>query len=457
MIYFQIEISILIILGGFLKYFALFITFLLFLSCSNGKTGYYVAIWPPEESFAESGDVVRVISKSDTREIYVIQNSEDRNQREEVPKYSGRFFKNKKEAMLFSEKYVSYANLFGFSEKILVLKVADQNDAPKARGQRRAVREYRLRSSQPVKIIDKIIAENNESDKKAFYLVLTEDGFEGLAPENALTLYQVGSNTSDGENEKVFTDVFFNSRWYPSSYLDALKSEQVVIEKLDTGEGFFPDMENKKIVLHTAENRIEFVYEDIRAAEKNSYFFTDTPVEVVFYSQDRIFVRYSYNGTDYSDFYSTLDNPISYYIKNESKRRANEITSFLKPGQFFTSEFFGTIKFDKKGKFQWENYINLVPDVIPFGYGQTGKLETGYFTDKALEKEYDGVIAFVFDRTGGKLFFAYTATDGGVRLTHLPINNSSAFAESRTVRSIPSKDSNVFFFRQDYLTSGEPE
>lgn len=439
-----------------MKYFALFITFLLFFSCSGGKTGYYVAIWPPGESFAKSGDVIRVISKSDTREIYVIQNSKDKKQREEVPTYSGKFFKSKKKATEFSEKYASYASLFGVSEKILVLNAVNQDNAPKAGGQSRVVKEYRLRPSQPVKIIDKIMADNGESGEELFYLVLTEDGFEGFASENALTIYETG-NTSAKENEKLFIDIFFNSKWYPSSYLDALKNEQVIIEKLDTGEGLFPNMKNKKIVLQTAKNRIEFVYEDIRAAEKNSYFFTDTPVEVVFYPQDKIFIRYSYNGTDYSEFFSTLKNPISYYINNELKRRADEIVSFLKQGQFFTSELFGTITFDKKGKFKWENYINLVPDVIPFGYGQTGKLEAGYFMDEALKAEYDEVIAFVFDKTGGKIFFAYTVTDGGMHLTYVPIDDDSEFAESRTVRSTPDRDNNVFFFRQDYLTSNEPE
>lgn len=423
-----------------MKYLSFLFLSLFTISCSGGRVGYYVALWPPEESSLRPGDTAKVISQSDLRDVYVIENESDKS-REEVPRPSGRLFRKASEARKFVEEFEPYKNLFAYSERSLIIRTAP--DASSGR-------EYRLRPSQVIKIIDRLPGPVEVNNLTGYWFhVLTDDGFDGYCFDRHLTVYEYDSAKSVTENEKGFIESFLGNTWYPTSYLEAISSKPFVIEKIETGEGIFPDPENNRVVVQTAEERLEYSYSGIIPSGKNSIYLSDTPLEIFFYSNDKIYIKYSHRGIDYSAFYTLLENPLDHYIDEEMERRKNVIGNFLSRGKYLTSALYGSIAFRDNGTFTWTGYINLVPEIIPFGYGNSGRIKIDYFLSDSLSTNYDGVFSFLFDRNSREIIFAYALTENGVHFTHIP----SGYVDGGIVTSLP-EEGFVYYFRQSMLTDG---
>ena len=419
-----------------MRIFLLLLIALFSSSCSKG-VGYFVAIWPPEKSELKSGEIVKIISQSEIRNVYVIERKENK-KREEVPRNSGRFFEKRKEAEKYLIQYRPFLDMFAYSETSLNIR----NSPDVSSG-----REYRLRPSQIVKVINKLPNPSTVNNVTGYWIeVLTEDGFDGYCFDKYLTFFKQESILSREENEEKLMNSFFENTWYPSIYVDIIDSGKIVIEKLRTGEGFFPNKLNKKIVIQTAKERIEFFYSNITFSGNNAATFWGSPLEVIFYSTEKIYVKYTYKGVDYLSFYTTLEKPIDKYVEAEVDRRNNEIDLLYKRGRYLTSDLYGLIKLEDKRKFLWTGYVNLVPDVIPFGYGSSGTIKNNYFLSNSITKKIDGVISFSFDTSGREIIFAYFFVDNGVQLTYIPEKN----IENAVIFSIPD-DSHVFYFRQNLL------
>ncbi|MDX9801674.1 MAG: SH3 domain-containing protein [Spirochaetia bacterium] len=406
-------------------------------SCSGGRIGYYVAVWPPEEAGVKSGETAYVISQSDIRDVYVIENKSDK-KREEVPRTSGKFFKKKKEAENFREKYSQFIDQYGYSEKSLIIRTSPSGSSG---------REYKLRPSQIVKIVDRLPGPVTVGKLSGYwYQVLTEDGFEGYCFDKYLTVYEKSSKKLTEDNAKDYIERFLGNIWYPAVYLETLKSGQVVVEKLRTGEGVFPDKEGKKIIIQTSEERIAFNYENIISSGNDSFVLSGTPVEIIFYSDDKIYIKYVNKGIDYSRFYTLLENPVDHYIELELARRDNELDSFFRRGKYLVSGLYGSITLRDDDRFIWTGYINLVPEIIPFGFGNSGYLKNKYFISGNLSGDFDGTLSFVFDRSGREINFAYLFKEEGVQFTFIPEDS----IENGVVVNLP-EERFVYYFKQTSL------
>jgi hypothetical protein len=85
----------------------------------------------------------------------------------------------------------------------------------------------------------------------------------------------------------------------------------------------------------------------------------------------------------------------------------------------------------------------MVPDIIPYGYGNSGALKCSYILNESFKKDFDGVLSFLFDRVGKELVLAYFFVDNGVRFTYIP----PEYIEKGTVTDVPAEPF-VYFFRQ---------
>ncbi len=139
-------------------------------------------LWPPEDVKAETNEIIKIISQSDIRNVYVIEKKEDK-YRAEIPKTSGRFFKKKKEAEAFASVYAEYKNTFGYSEKSIPVRA--EPDAGSAR-------VYKLRPSQMIKIIEKGEKAVTVGNLTGYwYRVLTDDGYEGFCFDKYLNFLKL--------------------------------------------------------------------------------------------------------------------------------------------------------------------------------------------------------------------------------------------------------------------------
>ena len=187
-------------------------------------------LWPPEDVKAETAEVVRVISLSDIRDVYVIEKKEDK-YRAEIPKSSGRFFKKKKEAENFAAEFEEFKNTFGYSEKSIPVRAEPDTSS---------ARVYKLRPSQMIKIIEKgekAVAVGNLTG--FWYRVLTDDGYEGYCFDKYLKFFEMDSENLARNSEKDWLNDLFNNKWYPARYREIIDSGRIIISQIKTGEGTF--------------------------------------------------------------------------------------------------------------------------------------------------------------------------------------------------------------------------
>ena len=404
-------------------------------SCSGRGIGFIVAIWPPEESALKSGDIVRVISQSEIRDLFIIENKE--RVIEEIPRYTARFFNRKRDAERFLQQYKPYIDMYAYSEISLNVR-----SAPTAT----ASREYRLRPGQIVKVINKLPEPYIVGNAAGHWIeVLTESGFSGFSFDRHLAFFERDSIAFRGNSEVELLNSLFDNRWYPSAYLDIIDSGRISIERLRSGEGFFPDRDNRTIVIRTERERIEFSFTDISFSGRSAVFM-GSPAEVIFYSPERIYVRYTHRGVDHLLFFTTLERPIDEYVQEEIVRRNNAIDLFLRRGSYLVSDLYGTITLGERGRFTWTGYVNLIPEVIPFAFGSSGTIRNNYHLSRRLDGRFDGVLSFAFEPTGREIVLAYNFVEAGVRFTHVPERS----IENLVVTSVPA-DSHVLYFRQSLL------
>ena len=173
-------------------------------------------------------------------------------------------------------------------------------------------------------------------------------------------------------------------------------------------------------------------------------------MSVIFYPDNRLYVTFVHGGIDYSGFYTLLDKSIDQYINEEQERRVRIIRELYSRGNSLISDLFGSIALRPGAKFVWTGYINLVPEIIPFGYGVSGSLKGEYFLSEQLAEEFDGIISFVFERTGDEIVFACSFAEDGIQFTHVPPD----YIVDEMVAELP-EERNVYYFR--YGASADPE
>ena len=404
-------------------------------SCSGKRIGYVVMLWPPEEVKAETGEIIKIISQSDIRNVYVIEKKEDK-YRAEIPKTSGRFFKKKKEAEIFASRFAEFKDTFGYSEKSIPVRAEPDSSS---------ARVYKLRPSQMIKIIEKEEKEVTVGNLTGFwYKVLTDDGFEGYCFDKYLTLFEIESENLAESSEKDWLNDLYDNRWYPVKYKEIVESGRIIISRIKTGEGLFINPEKKQFVIQTEEDRIEFNYESITRVDERRYFLEGTPVEINFYPNNSINIKYVYEGIDYNSFYTLLDQSVNDYAAAEISRRNSVYQALYEKGGYLSSDLYGSIVLKRNRNFIWTGYVNLVPDIIPSGYGITGTVENHYYLSDRLAKSYDGILSFVFERNSEEINFVYYMTgEEGMELIYLP----SDYIEDDLVDELP-EIKEIYYFRQ---------
>ena len=418
-----------------LKLLLLILIIIFTASCTGKRIGYVVMLWPPEDVKAETGEIIKIISQSDIRNVYVIE-KKDEKYRAEIPRTSGRFFKKKADAELFAAEFSGFKNTFGYSEKSIPVREAPDQDS---------ARVYKLRPSQMIKIIGRQKEEVTIGNLKGYWFhVLTDDGFEGYCFDKHLNFFEIDSSNLAQNREKDWLNDLFENRWYPAKYKKIVESGRIIISQIKTGEGLFLDRAKKQFTVQTEEDRIEFYYESISRIDDNRYFFEGTPVEVNFYPNNSINVKYVYKGIDYSSFYTLLDFSIDDYVSTELARRNSLYNEFISKGSYLSSDLYGSIVIKGNRKFIWTGYVNLVPDIIPSGYGITGKVENHYYLSDELSRSYDGILSFVFERNSEEVSFVYYMTDEeGIEMIYLP----SKYIEEDFVAEMP-EIKEIYYFRQ---------
>ncbi len=102
-------------------------------------------------------------------------------------------------------------------------------------------------------------------------------------------------------------------------------------------------------------------------------------------------------------------------------RRNTVYQALYENGGYLSSDLYGSIVLKENRKYIWTGYVNLVPEIIPFGYGITGTVKNHYYLSDRLSRSYDGILSFVFEQSSEEVNFVYYMTgEEGIEMIYLP-------------------------------------
>jgi len=407
----------------------LIILSLLSVSCGKKYIGYGVLLWSPNENILETGSVYPVVSESKINDTYTIKAGES-GDLTDIPKWRISFFENEEDAKAEAADIVKYKTIFARNLKdgLLIRQEPDVNSS----------RVYKMKRGQVIKVIGRQEKTSQVGQYSGFwYRVLTEDGVQGYCFDHYLDVYDssIPPEKQIDPAQKLLDEAFSKS-YHPGSFVTMIKNSTIILDYFKPQIGLFPDTENKILTLTTGSYTLKYTWDKPVLIDKRSFELGDTGFEVSVISDNHIRVAYTYEGTKVRSDYYVIDN-MDEIIAAEMDRREALYEKLMNEGKPYVSSAYGTIKFFGNREFSWNNYSRLVPQIIPEGTGNSGKLYFDVFISPDLKTDNDGVLTFGFD-SGGKtnyVYFLYRLDGGKLRLTYVP---SSYISEHIVVRKTSS-------------------
>lgn len=398
-------------------------------SCSN-KMGYFLTVWPEEGSEIENSSILPIKSESNLRGTYIL--SLGNKKYAETDKFRGFYFRKEEEAAAYREILAPFRNSFAYAKR----KTPVREQASELSN-----RVYILRESQIIKIIGKgeEKVKIGETLEGYWYKIITDDGVTGYCFDRNLAFFEDdGTRAAGPETEKKqHIDKFFENTWYPENYKETLESSYPVLDLIRTGEFLKGDREKKEITLVTGDAELKFRYTSVSEVADNTFVLGGTSLELLFYPDGKLFIRYAHRGIDCSAFYVLLEKPIGEYIAEETARKDAEYAELVDGDTaFFAGGDYGMLGFDSSRNFYWSEHI-LLGDIIPAEYGVRGMISNKYFVSRGLSKNrgYQGVLTFTFTDSAEDVDFIYRKLKSGMlELIHVP----PEYIKEGVVSRIPS-------------------
>ena len=393
-----------------------FLLILLVLSGCNNKMGYFLVYWPEDFSVMGCADLFPIKSESHLRKTHILNLGN--NKYAEIASFRGYVYRTMDEAKAAQSELWQYKDLFAYAEaKTPVRETPDVQSA----------RVYILREGQVIKIIsrgnDKV--QLGEHLSGYWYKIITDDGIIGYCFDKNLTIYMDDGkgNSTRTVDISMFTDRFFGSPWYPLEYKDVMTEDYPNLSILRDGRCLWGDLEKKEIYLRDGKREHRFKFTEVKQQSQNRILFVGSSVDVSFYPDGRIFIRYSDEGVDRSDFFTTIDTPLQDYIAEQNRLKAKEYDALLARVQYYESSDSGRLRFTSDRTFVWTERYDAVDDLIPAANGDKGIVDNERYVSAKLKKSggYNGVITLTFSRTAKELSFVFKRlTNGNLQLIYVP-------------------------------------
>lgn len=398
------------------SYIFFFLLILLAFTGCNNKMGYFVVAWPEDFSVMGCADMFPVKSESHLRKTHILNLGNKKYA--EIASFRGFVFRTKKEAKAAQSELWPYKDLFAYAEaKTPVRETPDVQSA----------RVYILREGQVIKIIGKEQekAQLSEHLSGYWYKIITDDGIIGYCFDRNLTIYMDDGkgNSTRTVDITMFTDRFFGNQWYPVDYRAVMEEDYPDLDILRDGRCLWGDPEKKEIYLRDGKREHRFKYTEVKQQSHNRILFMGSSVDVTFYPDGRLFVRYSEDGVDKSDSFTTLDSPLQDFIAEHNDLKNKEYTLLMARVQYFESPDNGKLKFNSDRTFIWTERYEAMAEFIPSANGDKGIVDNRRYVSAKLKKSrgYDGVITLTFSRTAKEMSFIFKRlTNGDLQLIYVP-------------------------------------
>ncbi len=402
---------------------------LLSVSCKPKYIGYGVLLWSPNENIIETGAVLPVVSQSKINDSYTVKVNNSKEQIE-IPKWRIELFKTTEEAEKNAQSIKKYKTIFAHNLKDGLL-IREQPDVS-------SNRVYKMKRGQEIKIIGRTENMSNVGQYTGFwYRVLTEDGSKGFCFDHYLDIFDssIPPEKQVDPAEKLMKKAF-SKNYHPAVFTTMLKNSSIILSYFKPDTGLFPDVENKSVRIVTRSYTKTFTWDKLVLIDKRSFELGDTGFEVSVLSDNHIRIAYPNEGITVRGDYYVIDN-MDEIIANEMDRREELYQQLMNESNPYVSSAYGSITFFGGRDFRWQNYERLVPQIIPEGSGETGKISFDTFISPDVETDSDGVITFIFNTGTEKnyIYFLYTLSGKKLKLTYVPSNYVSEHLVERKTSS----------------------
>ncbi len=462
----------------------------------SGKIGYAVVLWSIPEHKLSDGDIVPVYVRSNINKVYII-GIPGENYKAEVPLWQVSEPQSKSKAHKTALRYAAYRRQYARAAiDGLPIRTEPVNTAKQV---------YRLRLDETIKILYKGEGQEVVAGKKAlagdWLKVLTQDGSQGWCFSYNLRIFDETDGTGGKKphiaEKDALLEAVLTRCWVPDFYKSLVDKDTIDLERIHPEYGFDTGSRTGLIRLNTEDVHLSFPYLGTEKSGSNTYLFTGSPLTLKIRDTDSITVQYvGENGlpvsygfislqksgipqflaaraapaqenagedgvqdgsassvfaaeADGSDNCTAAAEAVGALTAFERSRRTNRYTALITRGNSFISSNYGALTFYEDQSFTWSGFGLLVSaGVLPQSSARSptslGTAEIKYFISRSLERQFDGVLTFLFSNEQTEVNFLYKAEKNGLRLEHIPNGD----IQKNTVSSRSSDPLVLFFANQ---------
>lgn len=397
--------------GRFFVYLLLISLAILISSCRAKPKVYGLLLWADPETHFFTGQILQIAQESKIGNSYLVRLGGSRDLGE-IPSWRIKVYPGLKEAEAAAEAYAPNLWEYAYAERDgLPLREEPHQEARKI---------YKLRTGQLVKVLareEQRVKIYNYEDY--WYLVLTEDGYQGFCFGYFLTTFTARDNPQQ-EVEKLMAqdpllDRLLSQVWRPEYFLEMVAEGRYDLFRFNPDIGFFPDEAANRVAIKTSRYQQLFDYQEVEKTGDARYHFVGTNLRVVFDSDSRIVLTHSRSGQMISGVYVPFEQDIEQIMADERQRRDGQYQRFLQRGNVLKSTAYGDIHLREGMSFDWVNFGRL--QILLRPVKGSGELDFPYFLSSALASQFDGVITLRFREYSAQeaTSFLYKFDNAGVR------------------------------------------
>ena len=399
---------------NYLYFITLLLIIITLISCGKKNIGYGTILWSNNEDLFTTSETAEIISQSELADVYSLKNAGSKDP-VQIDRWRVAFFDELAQAKEYSDKIKKYQTIFARNLKdgLLIRKEPDINSE----------RVYKMRKNQILKVFDKTESIVTIGQYEGYwYHVITENGTSGYCFDHYLDIYDSSISPEEKVNPaEVLMTKAFAKVYRPSQFIDMINEKAVNLKLFNPKFGLFPDPENKKLNLVTRTYNLTFTWDELSLVDNRSFSFGENGAVVHILSDSKLQLDFYYQDQKKIMVFSVVEG-LDDIILKETERREALYTSLLEIGNSLSSNAYGNIKIEINGRFTWNGYNKLVPQIIPSGSNGSGKIRFDKFITGNLYDEFTGIISFYFN-FGEKqipVYFLYTLEEKKLRLTYVP-------------------------------------
>lgn len=394
---------------------------LAFSSCAR-NIGYGLVLWAGQESPVQTGEILAVQQESRVQSTYVIRLPGTK-ELAELPTWRMRLFETKEEALQGAEEYAPYQNMYAYSKRdgLPLREEADQE----------ARRVYKLAEGQLVKVLSRGEQQVTiGSYEDYWYLVLTEDGYQGYCFG-----YYLPAFTSSGEPkaevevlmaQDPMLEALLGTEWRPEYFEEMVDEGRIDLTSFGPGFGFFVDPEQRQIRMITGKRSYGWSYERLENVGANRYVFEGPEtgsggIRINMQSSRRIVCTYSVADQVRSGVFIVFEGDIEEIVTRERDRRERLARVFSSKSRILRSSAYGNIYLEEGMRFRWEDFGRLGEQIFLKAVRGEGSVDFPYYLSDRLKGSFDGIITFRFaeyEQDQGTSFL-YSFESSGVRFEYV--------------------------------------